>query len=181
MHRQLDLTVVCENIHDPHNVSAILRSCDAAGVQDVHLLYTEEQFPKLGKKSSASAKKWLTFHKHRSYSGLKEALHQQNMQILATSVCPEAKIIYDIDFTLPTAIVVGNEHRGVSEEMLAVADKQIYIPMHGIVESLNVSVATAVILFEAVRQRREKNKYPRRKDNDEWLIRQLDTWLESGK
>lgn len=180
-HRQLDLTVVCENIHDPHNVSAILRSCDAAGVQDVHLLYTEEQFPKLGKKSSASAKKWLNFHKHRSYTELKETLHRQNMQILATAVRPDAENIYDIDFTLPTAIVVGNEHRGVSDEMLEIADKHIYIPMQGIVESLNVSVATAVILFEAVRQRREKKKYPSRNDDDTWLLHQLDAWLEVKK
>ncbi|HFB67420.1 MAG TPA: RNA methyltransferase, partial [Calditrichae bacterium] len=147
--RQLDLRVVCENIHDPHNVSAILRTCDAAGVGMVHLLYTHEEFPQLGKKSSASAKKWIDIQRHRSFEELQQALHRDGMTIYATHLGERAISIYDVDWTQPSAIIMGNEHRGVSDEALAIADANVYIPQFGMIESLNVSVATAIILYEA--------------------------------
>ena len=175
--RQPDLTVVCENIHDPHNVSAILRSCDAVGVPVVHLLYTSEKFPKLGRKSSASANKWIEIKKHRKYPDIKRILHRQQMVIYATSLDHKASTIYEIDWTRPSAILVGNEHRGVSEEALQIADQKIYIPMYGMVESLNVSVATAVILYEVYRQRWQAGKYLVKKD-PAWLKKHLGKWTK---
>lgn len=174
--RQPDLTVVCENIHDPHNVSAILRSCDAVGVLSVHLLYTQEKFPKLGRKSSASANKWMDIHKHKKHSDVKRVLQNQEMRIFATFLDPSAKSIYEIDWTLPSAIIVGNEHRGVSDEALQIADQRIYIPMFGMVESLNVSVATAVILYEICRQRLLAGFYSVPKSED-WINLHLKKWL----
>lgn len=176
-HRQRDLTVVCENIHDPHNVSAILRTCDATGIAEVNLLYTNEPFPELGKKSSASAKKWLEIKKHRDYGQLRDYLKQQGMRIYATFLSPGAKSIYEIDWTQPAAILMGNEHRGVSDEALQICDESIYIPMFGMVESLNVSVATAVILYEACRQRMGKNMYPFAREKDKWVEEKLTEWL----
>lgn len=176
--RQPDLTVVCENIHDPHNVSAILRSCDAVGVLSVHLLYNLEKFPKLGRKSSASANKWIDIQKHKKYSDLKRVLQDQGMKIYATFLDPSAKSIYEIDWTLPSAIIVGNEHRGVSDEALQIADQKIYVPMFGMVESLNVSVATAVILYEICRQRLKAGFYPAPK-SDDWIHQHLKRWLKS--
>lgn len=173
--RQTDLTVVCENIHDPHNVSAILRSCDAVGVNTVHLLYTNETFPKLGKKSSASAKKWLDFKRYRSHQELQESLKDQNMTIYATYIDASAKSIFDIDWTQPSAIIMGNEHRGVSSEALAIADQMLFIPMFGMIESLNVSVATAVTLYEACRQRLIKQQYHQAKDSA-WIKERLNRW-----
>ncbi len=178
--RQRDLTVVCENIHDPHNVSAIFRSCDAVGISDLHLMYTTEPFPKLGKKSSASAKKWIEVQRHRDYRDLKEDLHSRGLTIYATHVSSGAKSIYETDWTKPSAILMGNEHRGVSDEALAIADVEITIPMLGMVESLNVSVATAVILFEALRQRRAGGNYPARPETDEWLREKLEKWVDRG-
>lgn len=174
--RQPDLAVVCENIHDPHNVSAILRSCDAVGVLSVHLLYNLEKFPKLGRKSSASANKWINIHKHKKYSDVKRVLQNQGMRIFATFLDPSAISIYEIDWTLPSAIIVGNEHRGVSDEALQIADQKIFIPMFGMVESLNVSVATAVILYEICRQRLQAGFYSVPKSED-WILRHLKKWL----
>ncbi len=176
-HRQLDLTVICENIHDPHNVSAILRTCDAAGVWGVHLLYTHETFPELGKKSSASAKKWIAIERHRSYAEVQQVLHQRGFRIFATHLGKDAISIYDVDWTKPAAIIVGNEHRGVSEEAVAIADANVYIPQFGMVESLNVSVATAIILYEAVRQRLQAGKYPNPNLDPHWVETTRNAWL----
>ncbi len=178
--RQRDLTIVCENIHDPHNVSAVLRSCDAVGVYQVFLLYTNEQFPKLGRKSSASANKWIDLKRYKNYDKVREALKRKGMNIYATYIDASAKSIYDIDWTLPSAIMVGNEHRGVSRECLNIADDLIYIPMLGMVESLNVSVATAVILYEACRQRILQNNYPANNDQT-WLEEKLQQWIQGKK
>ncbi|MBN2365113.1 MAG: tRNA methyltransferase [Calditrichaeota bacterium] len=175
--RQTDLTVVCENIHDPHNVSAICRSCDAVGVSDVYLLYTNEPFPRLGRKSSASAKKWLEFHRYKSHTDLQKFLHSLNMRIYAACTEPSSKSIYEIDWRHPSAIIMGNEHRGVSKAGLKIADQTIYIPMVGMVESLNVSVATAVILYEAFRQRQGAGKYKQVCDKN-WFDRHFRKWTD---
>jgi tRNA (guanosine-2'-O-)-methyltransferase len=175
--RQTDLTVICENIFDPHNVSAILRSCDAVGISTVYLLYNKEPFPKLGKKSSASTKKWIDFKRFQEPQELRKQLKEQGFTIYATSLEPSATSIFEIDWTGHSAIMVGNEHRGVSEEGLNIADRTIYIPMYGMVESLNVSVATAVMLYEACRQRMKENRYPMEKDH-RWLKSKLQSWSD---
>jgi tRNA (guanosine-2'-O-)-methyltransferase len=152
-HRQPGLTVVMENIHDPHNVSAIFRTCDAAGVMNVELLYTVEKFPRIGKKSSSSANKWVDHRRHRSVEECFALLRGEGMRILATRPGSGARALYDLDLTRPTAFIFGNEHRGVSEEAARQADECIQIPMLGMIESLNVSVAAGVCLYEALRQR----------------------------
>ena len=97
--RQTGLTVVCENIHDPHNVSAILRSCDAVGVDAVQLIYSTETFPRLGKKSSASAKKWLNIKRFKSYPELRKYLTKQDMTLYATYIDPSAQSVFEVDWT----------------------------------------------------------------------------------
>jgi tRNA (guanosine-2'-O-)-methyltransferase len=174
--RQPDLTVVMENIHDPHNVSAILRSCDAAGVMGVQLIYTSTEFPDLGKKSSASAKKWV---EQRHFENVKECydkLHEEGYAIYATHLEEAAKVPYEIDMTKKTAFVVGNEHEGVSLEAAHLADGILQIPMFGMIQSLNVSVATAVILFEAVRQRIAAGHYAKARLSDVDLAKLLKEW-----
>lgn len=151
--RRPDLTVVLEGIHDPHNVSAILRSADAVGVHGVHLVYPAGKFPKLGKKSSASAAKWVRRTKHRSVAECYAALRASGFRILATRLSDGAVPLHDLDLTGRTALVFGNEHLGVSDEAAESADLNFRIPMIGMIESLNVSVACAVTLYEAFRQR----------------------------
>jgi tRNA (guanosine-2'-O-)-methyltransferase len=158
-HRQPDLTVVMENIHDPHNVSAMFRSCDAAGVWEAQLLYTMEDFPKIGKKSSASAGKWIERRKFRTVADCYAQLRSEGFLIYATRLDDTSQSLYDLDLTKKVAFVFGNEHRGVSDEASAGADASIRIPQFGMIQSLNVSVACAVVLFEALRQRLEHGKY----------------------
>jgi tRNA (guanosine-2'-O-)-methyltransferase len=174
--RQPDLTVVMENIHDPHNVSAILRSCDAAGVMKVQLVYTGTEFPDIGKKSSASAKKWVELRRFRSINECYGKLHEEGFKIFATRLAGESISLYKVGMTGKTAFVVGNEHEGVSEEAAGVADGIIRIPMFGMIRSLNVSVATAVILFEAVRQRIEAGQYAAPKLEESELETFLKEW-----
>jgi tRNA (guanosine-2'-O-)-methyltransferase len=155
-----DLTVVLENIHDPHNVSAILRTCDAVGVVRVELLYTTESFPKIGKKSSSSASKWVERRRHTSVKECYAVLRGEGYRIIATRLDATAQTLYESTLTGKVALVLGNEHRGVSEEAANQADGRLYIPMRGMIESLNVSVAAAVLLYEALRQRLARGPVP---------------------
>lgn len=180
-HRQAGLTIVIENVWDPHNVSAILRSADAVGIHTVHLLYTVETAPNLrrhGKQSSASAKKWLEFVIHDSTEACFATLRQQGFRIYATHLNHEGVTLHDIDFTGKTAVVLGNEHRGVSGEACALSDGVYMIPMMGMVESLNVSVAAAVSLYEAMRQRQLAGLYATPELGEAEVRRQLIEWAQ---
>ncbi len=174
--RQFSLRVVLENIHDPHNVSAIFRTCDAVGVPQIDLLYTIEEFPKISKVSSASSKKWI---EQKRYSSTKECIDQlkeDGFKVYGTILSDKAEDIYNLDFTEKIAIVMGNEHRGISEEIIEACDKHIYIPMRGMIQSLNVSVATAVVLYEAQRQRMLKGMYEKSELKNEELEKMIDEW-----
>jgi len=175
--RQADLTVVLNNIHDAHNVSAILRSCDAFGVNRAHLLYTDTAFPQLGHKSSASAKKWVDVKRHKSASELVVSLKVSGFQVLSTGFGPHAKPLTDWDMTGPTAVILGNEHDGVADELQALASGHVYIPMQGMVQSLNVSVACAVVLYEAFRQRMARGMYARPSLTCAETNAQYDAWI----
>jgi tRNA (guanosine-2'-O-)-methyltransferase len=179
--RQQSLTIVLENIWDPHNVSAILRSADAVGIHVVHLLYTIEDPPNLrrhGKQSSASAKKWLEIVVHDSVDSCFTELRKQGFRIYASHLSNTGGGLYDIDFTDKTAIILGNEHRGVSDEACERADGSYFIPMMGMVESLNVSVAAAVTLYEALRQRLGAGMYQQSEMDEAILHEALRDWAQ---
>ncbi len=179
--RQPDLTLVLNNIHDPHNVSAILRSCDGFGVLGVHLYYTKECFPALANSSSGSAKKWVDLTRHTDAGAMIGSLRAQGMQVIATGFSPTAKPLMEWDFTKPTAIILGNEHRGVDPDVKCHVPDEMYVPMFGMVQSLNVSVAAATILYEAMRQRRAAGMY----DQTAFSAERFDTiyadWCKRGK
>ena len=177
--RQPSMTIVLENVHDPHNVSAVLRSCDAVGVIDMHLVYHSGQsFPELEEKSSASARKWVLTHKHSSIEECYDFLRKEGKKILSTGMSNEAKSLYDIDFTEPIAIVFGNEHAGVSEEAILKADGNMLIPQVGMIQSLNISVACAVTLYEGFRQRSLKGMYDSIQMEDAMLTNYLNVFLK---
>ena len=175
--RQPDLTLVMENIHDPHNVGAMLRSADAVGIHEVNLVYTTQKFPRIGSKSSSSANKWVGRRKFASIKECYDQLHTEGFQILATRLDDGARKLYDFNLLKPTAFVFGNEHAGVTGEAANLADATVYIPMMGMIQSLNVSVACAVTIYEAMRQRLEKGVYNTSKFNKEELERLFQEWL----
>lgn len=176
--RQKDLTLVLANIHDPHNVSAIYRSCDAFGVPEVHLYYTHTAFPDLGRKTSASARKWVDSIRHKDRESLLAALRADGRQILATSCTPAARPLREWDFTRPTAVIMGNEHSGVDPELSDMVDGELYIPMQGMIQSFNVSVAAAIILAEAARQREAAGMYDAPTYSPQEYAERLAIWLE---
>ncbi len=177
-HRQPNLTIVMEDIHDPHNVSAMLRSADAVGVMEVQLLYTQEKFPRLGKKSSASATKWVSRRKFSSIQECYDTLRKEGFLIYATHMGASAVSLYDLDLTKNVALVFGNEHRGVSDEAAKLADGNFLIPMTGMIQSLNVSVACAVTLYEAFRQRSLLPPKKRASLSPDALKSTFDEWMK---
>ena len=176
--RQHSLTVVMENIHDSHNVSAIFRTCDAVGIPKVNLIYYQEAFPRIGKKSSASAFKWVEKEKYKSVEDCYNDLRTNGYKIYASSLTANSKSLYDLDLTKKAAIVVGNEHRGVSDSAAKLADEVFLIPQFGMVQSLNVSVATAVILYEALRQRLRKGMYDKSELDKNKIEELIENWCE---
>ena len=173
--RQPDLTVLMEHVHKSHNFSAILRNCDAAGVLEAHAVPPERGLD-LHHGTSAGTKKWVRVRLHRDIGEAMSHLHEEGFTVLAAHPAREAMDYREIDFTRPTAIMVGAELHGVSDHGLALADRHVVIPMVGMVHSLNVSVATAVLLYEAMRQRQAAGMYDASRMDEEAFRRTLFEW-----
>jgi tRNA (guanosine-2'-O-)-methyltransferase len=175
--RQNDITVVLENVFDPHNISAVMRTCDAVGVQEIYVLNTKiPRHKKWGAKSSSSAAKWLTVYQFENAEECFNALRKKFSRILTTHLSSDAVKLYDINFTEPLALVFGNEHSGVSEEIRNLADGNFIIPQAGIIRSLNISVACAVTLYEAYRQKSNAGHYDKMKLEGNMLNELLEQW-----
>jgi tRNA (guanosine-2'-O-)-methyltransferase len=158
--RQPDLTVVLENVFDPHNISAVMRTCDAVGIQDIYILNNKiPPHKKWGAKSSSSAAKWLTIHQFTDTDECFAELRKNYKKIYATHLSSDAVSLHELNLTEPVALLFGNEHSGVSEEIVAMADGNFIIPQVGIIKSLNISVACAVTLYEAFRQKTNAGHY----------------------
>ena len=182
-YRQPGLVVVLENVHDPHNISAVLRTCDAVGVNDVFILTTiMPRHKRLGKNSAASADKWLNLHMYENTAECMAEVKKRTDKIFATHLGVESHSLYDLKLTERVALVFGNEHAGVTEECLSYCDGNFIIPQVGMVQSLNISVACAITLYEAFRQRQNAGYYdgvPKLAEA-EWN-EQLERWKLNGK
>ncbi|MCC2607770.1 tRNA (guanosine(18)-2'-O)-methyltransferase TrmH [Planctobacterium marinum] len=165
--RQTDLTLCLEHIHKPQNVSAILRTCDAVGIHEVNIVWNEHTYFRKG--TAMGTQRWLRHLKHQSIDTAHQHFKQQDMQVLVTNLSDNSVDFRDIDYTRPTAIVMGQEKHGASAEAIALADQEIVIPMMGMVQSLNVSVAAALILYEAQQQRQKAGLYDKVRISDEDL------------
>jgi len=158
--RQFNITVVMENVHDPHNISAVMRTCDAVGIQDIYILNTKiPEHKKFGAKSSSSAAKWLTIHTFSDTFACITALRKKYNKIYTTHLTDNATQLYNLNLTDSIALVFGNEHAGVSDEIRSLADGNFIIPQVGIIQSLNISVACAVTIYEAFRQKSLAHHY----------------------
>lgn len=160
---QPDLTVILENIFDPLNISAVLRSCDAVGVREVFVVYTRPYLDKrglvLGKRTSGGTFKWIDVYLFEDLEECFRRVRERYARIYATYLGEQSQSLYELDLTQPTALLFGNEDEGVSKEALALCDGNFTIPQAGFAESLNISVACAVSLFEARRQRAAQGFY----------------------
>jgi len=163
--RQKDLTVFMDEVHKPHNLAAIIRTCDAIGIGDVHAVYPKSVLRDCHGTAMGS-NRWVTTHTHQKLSSGLAQMKDENKQILAAHFSDRAVDFRSIDYTKPTAILVGSEKFGVSEQAAELADEHVLIPMLGMVQSLNVSVATAIILYEAQRQRELAGLYDQRQLDD---------------
>ena len=171
-YRQPDLTVLMDNVNKPHNLSAIIRSCDAVGIETVHAV-SEEKTIKNKQRAARGSSKWVNLELHETTEHAFACLRAQGMQVLVAHYHEKSVDFRTPDYTLPTAIVMGAELFGPSAKTLSGADHCIHIPMQGMVESLNVSVAAAVILFEAQRQRTEAGLYNRPGLSEEYMKKRL--------
>jgi tRNA (guanosine-2'-O-)-methyltransferase len=176
--RQPDVAVVLENVHDPHNVSAVLRSCDATGVDNVHLVYSQEEEPQLSSGVAAGTPRWLNVQRHADIASCYAALRAEGLAIHAATVDGPTADLYALDLAAPCALVFGNESRGLTSEAADLADGRLRIPMMGMAESLNISVACAVTLFEMLRQRRAAGRFDVPGYPEDHMRRTLATWLE---
>lgn len=158
--RQPDLTVCMEQVHKPHNVSAVIRTADAVGVQEIHAVWPTTRMKTLVS-SAAGSNSWVQVKTHKTIQDAVAKMKAKGMQILATNLSEKAVDFRAIDYTRPTCILLGQEKTGITEEALRLADQDIVIPMIGMVQSLNVSVASALILYEAQRQRQNAGLYRR--------------------
>lgn len=175
--RQPDLTVVLENVFDPHNISAVMRTCDAVGVQEVFILNNRiPRHKKWGARSSSSAAKWLTVYQFEDPEACFSALRNKYSRILTTHLSSDAVSLHEIDMTEPIALVFGNEHSGVSDDIRAMADGNFIIPQVGIIRSLNISVACAVTLYEAFRQKNRAGHYDQPRFDHEMKQGLLKEW-----
>ncbi len=161
--RQFDLTVILENVHDLHNLGAVLRTCDSVGINEMFILQTEESLQqsnlKLGKKTSSGARRWVNVHYYTNAKSCFEHVKNQYKQVYSTMLTDDAKSLYELELTDSVALLFGNERYGLTTETAAFSDGNFVIPQVGMVESLNISVACAVALYEAFRQRSAKGFY----------------------
>jgi len=165
--RQDNITVVLENVFDPHNISAVMRSCDAIGMQELYVLNTRlPPHKRWGPKSSSSAHKWLSIHQFTDAAKCFEAVRKKYQKILTTHLGEQSISLFEIDFAGSIALVFGNEHDGVSADIRLLADGNFIIPQVGMIQSLNISVACAVSLYEAFRQKNLAGHYQQRQLKD---------------
>ncbi|NNL95555.1 MAG: tRNA (guanosine(18)-2'-O)-methyltransferase TrmH [Xanthomonadales bacterium] len=156
--RQPDLTILAENLHKPRNFSAVIRTCDAVGIHEVNVV-PGEFHPRRHWHTSSGSEKWVELRIHKDIGSAAECLKAEGMQLVAAHPSDTALHYRDVDYTRPTALMLGTELFGVSDQALQHADSQISIPMEGMSQSLNVSVACALVLYEAHQQRRKAGMY----------------------
>ncbi len=157
--RMADLTVLLEAVDKPHNLSAVLRTCDAVGVLEAHAVSLPGR-TRTFNDTARGSQKWVALHPHPSGAEAVTVLQQQGFRVYGTHLGVNAVDYRSCDFTGPTAFVLGAEKWGLGEATAAAVDQALFVPMGGMVQSLNVSVAAAVLLFEALRQRQTAGLLP---------------------
>ncbi|MDY7092770.1 MAG: tRNA (guanosine(18)-2'-O)-methyltransferase TrmH [Acidobacteriota bacterium] len=176
LHRQPDLTVLMEHVHKAHNFSAILRTGDAVGIFEAHAVLLGGRLPSARRMSAAGSARWIGIQSHPDIETAATVLKDRGFRIYAAHLSDAAIDFREPDYTAPTAFLLGQEKDGVSEEARALADQEVIIPMIGMVSSLNVSVAAALLLYEAQRQRQNQGLYKSSRLDEGIFRRTLFEW-----
>lgn len=175
--RQPDLRIVLEEVKNTHNASAVVRTCDAAGILYVDIISSGQESLPVNEAISTRAEKWIQFQYYASVSDCFTQLKKKGLKIAATCLRDDSLPYTALDYTQSMAIVFGNEAEGISEEALALSDYKIRIPMIGMVQSLNLSVSVGIILYEAMQQRQQKGFYKKKRLSSEEFEAVMERWL----
>lgn len=191
LRKQPKFQIFLDDVHNSQNLSAILRSCDGAGVLDLYYCNLEDRDLRIHKSITQGAHRWVNHTRimQNERCTFLQFRQKEGFKIVVTYFSDNAVSFREIDYTEPTVIVIGNEKEGVSPEVVALADAVVVIPMQGMVQSLNVSVATALILYEAERQLKNAGRYDapqllkeqREKIKTDWLYRDNIARRSKGK
>lgn len=175
--RQPDLRIVLEEVKNIHNASAVVRTCDAAGILYVDIISSNQKPLPVNEAISTRAEKWIQFHNYTSTTDCLVELKKKGFKIFATHLNDDSLPYTSMDYTQPAAVVFGNESEGISPEALELADYKIKIPMIGMAQSLNLSVSVGIILYEAMKQRLEKGFYKKKRLSKEEFDTFYKNWL----
>lgn len=173
--RQPDLTVLTDEVYKPHNLAAIARTCDAVGIPEVHCVWPHDEF-RLKTAALAGSDSWIEKHTHPDIESAIKGFQAKGYKVCAAHLSDEAMNYREYDFTQPTVLMMGTEKEGISDTAAELADHHLIIPMQGMVESFNVSVAAAIILTEAQHQRQKAGLYDERRLDDETYNRLMFEW-----
>jgi len=157
--RMKNLTVLVEDVNKPHNLSAILRTCDAAGVFEANFI-SQTNAVKTFNSTAQGSQKWVKLNNHENAITAISDLKNKGFKLYGTTLNSESVDYRNFDYCQNTCFVLGAEKWGLSNELISMVDQSIFIPMRGMVQSLNVSVAASILLFEAIRQRKDKGILP---------------------
>lgn len=175
--RQPDLTVITDEVYKPHNLAAIARTCDAVGIPQIHCVWPRDKY-RLRTAATAGSAEWIDVKTHTTIEEGIAHLQGQGVKVVAAHLTDKAIDYRDYDFTQPTALLMGTEREGVSDEAADMADEHLIIPMRGMVQSFNVSVAAAIILNEAHYQRQKAGMYDEPRLPQDWYDRVLFEWCQ---
>lgn len=173
--RQPDLTLVTDFVHKPRNLSAVVRNCDAVGVMRIHAVLGEADY-RAFRGTAMGSQRWVEVSGYRALPDALTPVREAGFQVVGAHLSADTVDYRAVDYTRPTAILMGAERRGLSEEGLALVDQVVTIPMVGMVKSLNVSVASGILLAEAQRQRQEADMYAQRRIDDATYERLFFEW-----
>ncbi len=176
--RQPDLRIVIDRVLIAHNASAVLRTCDAAGILYVDLISPNPEVLAINRAISTKVEKWLEVSIYESAEACLRPLKAKGFQIIATHLGPDSLSFRDVNYSQPTVLVFGSEAEGVSTSVLEWADKKIKIPMWGMVQSLNLSVSVGIVLYEALRQREATGYFDQARLPLDEYERLLEKWLK---
>jgi len=176
--RQPDLRIVLEEVTNTHNASAVVRTCDAAGILNVDIIYSDPADFPVNEAISTRADKWLNLNHYHSTTACFKKLKKQGFKIAATHLGSDSVPYTSLDYTQPIAVVFGNESDGISEKARKLADCSIKIPMFGMSQSLNISVSAGIILYEAIKQRLENGYFKESRLSPQEFEQLRNKWLK---